>query len=65
MALVVKNVPDNAGDIRDVGSGSGLGRYPRGRHGHPLQYICLENIKDRRAWQATARVAESDLIKAT
>ena len=30
MALVVKNLPANAGDVRDVGSIPGLGRYPRG-----------------------------------
>ena len=36
---MVKNPPDNAGDIRDVGSIPGLGRSPGGRHGNPL----LEN----------------------
>ena len=43
MALVVKNLPANAGDVRDVGSISGLGRCRGGRHGNPLQYSCLEN----------------------
>ena len=43
MTLVVKNPPANAGDIRDAGSILGLGRWPRGRHGNPLQYFCLEN----------------------
>ena len=37
MALVVKNLPANAGDIGDVGSIPGEG------HGNPLQYSCLEN----------------------
>ena len=32
-----------AGDIRDAGSIPGLGRFPRGGHGNPLQYFCLEN----------------------
>ena len=47
VALVVKNPPAKAGDIRDVGSVPGLGRSPGGGHGNPLQYSCLENPKDR------------------
>ena len=39
----------NAGD---PGSIPGLGRSPRGGNGYPLQYSCLENPMDRRAWQA-------------
>ena len=59
-ALVVKNLPANAGDVRDVGLIPGLGRYPR-EHGNPLQYSCLENPMDRGAWWATVHgVAESD-----
>ena len=27
----------------DLGSISGLGRFPRGGHSNPLQYSCLEN----------------------
>ena len=50
--LVVKNLPANAGDIRDTGSILGLGRSPRGGPGHPLQYSCLENPMDRGAWRA-------------
>ena len=42
VAPVVKNLPANAGDIRDKGSIPGLGRSPGG-HGNPLQYSCLEN----------------------
>ena len=60
MALVVKNLHANAGDIRDVGSIPELGRSPGGGHGNPLQYSCLENPMDRGAWRATAhRVAKS------
>ena len=60
MALVVKNLPANAGDKRDVGSISGLGRSPGEGHGNPLQYSCLENPMDREAWWATDhRVAKS------
>ena len=51
--LVVKNLPVNAGDIRDTGSILGLGRSPGGGHGNPLQYSCLKNCMDRGAWQAT------------
>ena len=60
MALVVKNLPANAGDIRDLGSIPGSGRSPGGGHGNPLQYSCLENPKDRGAWRATVhRFAKS------
>ena len=60
MALVVKNPPANAGDVRDTGSIPGLGRSSRRGHGNPLQYSCLENPMDIRAWQATVhRVAKS------
>ena len=48
-ALVVKNPPANAGDIRDVGSIPGLRRSPGGGHGNPCQYSCLENFMERGA----------------
>ena len=51
--LVIKNLPANAGDRRDMGSIPGLGRSPGGGYGNPLQNSCLENPKDRGAWQAT------------
>ena len=53
VAPVVKNLPDNAEDIRDMGSIPGSGRSPAGGHGNPLQYSCLENPMDRGAWRAT------------
>ena len=54
VALVVKNLPANAGDARDTGcSIPGLGRSPREGHSHPLQYSCLENPMDRGVQQAT------------
>ena len=60
VALVVKNLPANAGDVRDGGSIPGLGRSPGGWHGYPLQYSCLENPIDRGAWWATVHgVAKS------
>ena len=43
MALVVKNLPANAGDIRDTGLILRSRRYPGEGHGNPLQYSCLEN----------------------
>ena len=46
MALVVKNSPASAGDIRDVNLTPGLGRFPGGGHGNPLQYYCLETPMD-------------------
>ena len=60
MALVVKNLPANAGDTRDVGSVLRSGKSPGGGNGNPLQYSCLENSMDRGAWWATAHgVAKS------
>ena len=52
MALVIKNMAANAGDLREVGLIPGLGRSPGGGHGDPLQYSCLENSMDGGAWQA-------------
>ena len=46
MVLVVKNLPANAGDIRDTGSIPRLGISPGGGHGNPLQYSFLENPMD-------------------
>ena len=44
------NQPANAGDM---GSILGSGESPREGNGNPLQYSCLGNPMDRRAWQAT------------
>ena len=46
----VKNLPANSGDTDLI---PGLGRYPGGGNGNPLQYSCLENSMDRGAWWAT------------
>ena len=53
VVLVVKNLPANAGDIRDTGFIPGSGRYPGGGHSNPLQYSCLKNTMDRGAWWDT------------
>ena len=61
---VVKNPPGKAGDLRDGDSISGLGRSSGEGCGNPLQYSCLENSMDRRAWWATVhRVSKSDTMK--
>ena len=52
MALVVKTLPANTGDVRDAGSIPGSGRSPGGEHGNLLHYSCLENPTDRGAWRA-------------
>ena len=49
MALVVKNLPASAGDIRDMGLSLWSGRSPAGGHGNPLQYSCLENSHGQRS----------------
>ena len=60
MALVVKNMPANAGDIRDASSVPGLERSSGGGHENPLQYSCLENHMDRGVWWATVhRITKS------
>ena len=51
--LLVKNLPFNAGDDKDMGSIPGSGRSPGGGHGNPLEYSCLKNPMDRGAWRAT------------
>ena len=55
MLLVVEKMPANAGDIRDAGLISVLGRSPGGGNDNPLQYSCLETSMDRGAWRATVR----------
>ena len=57
MVLVVKNPP---ADARDVGSIPGPVRFPGGGNGNLLEYSCLENRMDIRAWQVIVhRVTKS------
>ena len=57
---MVKNLPANAGDVRDTGSIPGLGRSSGEGHGNLLQYSCLQTSMDRGAWRATVhRVTKS------
>ena len=58
--IVVKNLPENAGDRRNVDSVPGLGRSPGGGHGNPLQYSCLENsMRWGAQWATVHRVTKS------
>ena len=60
VVLVVKNLPANAGAIRDAGLIPGSGRSFGVWNGNLPQYSCLENLMDRGAWRATEhRVAKS------
>ena len=60
MALVVKNLTANAGDVRDMSSIPGLGRSPGGGNDNPFQYSCLEEPMDRGAsWATVHRVTKS------
>ena len=59
VALVVKNLPASAGDIRDTVSVPGSRSHGVG-HSNPFQYSCLENPMDKGAWRATVhRFAKS------
>ena len=64
VALVVKNPPPNAGDIRDSGSIPGSGKSPGGGHANLFQYSCLGNPMDTEAWRAMGHpVAKGRLRK--
>ena len=62
MTPVEKNLPANAGDIRDMGSIPWSGSSPGIGNGNPLPYFCLEKSMDRGDWEATAHgvAKESD-----
>ena len=63
---VAKNLPANAGNARDEGSIPGLGRSLGEGNDNPLQYSCLKNAIDRRAWRVTVQeVAELDTTEYT
>ena len=48
---MLKNPPANAGDTGNADAIPGSGRSPAGGHGNPLQYSCLGNSTNRRAWR--------------
>ena len=49
--VVVKNLPTNAGDVKDEDSVPGSERSPGGENDNPPQNSCLESSMDRGAWQ--------------
>ena len=53
VALVAKNPPVNAGDLRDIGWIPGSGRSHGEGNGNPLQHSCLENPRGLGALWAT------------
>ena len=56
---VVKNLPADAGDARDVSSIPGFGRSPGEGNGFPMQYSCLENSMDRGDWWAIVQALDT------
>ena len=60
VSLVAQMVKEAACNVGDLGSIPGLGRFPGGGNGSPLQYSCLENPHGQRRLEATVHgVAES------
>ena len=49
MKLAGSDSKESACNAGDLGSILGLGRYPEGGHGNPLQYSCLENPHGQRS----------------
>ena len=61
---LVKNLPANAGDTRDLGLIPGLGRSLEVENGNPFQYSCLGNSMDRGAcWATVHGIAELDMTE--
>ena len=60
MALVAKNPPANAGNVRNLGSVLESGRSPGEGHGNPLSILAWRIPMDRGTWRSTLhRVAKS------
>ena len=59
---MIKNLPANAGDVRDSGSIPGLGTFPGEGNDNPLQYSCLENSMDKGAMDNPWGHKELDFI---
>ena len=66
VVLVAKNLPANAGDIRDIGSNPGLGRSPRG-HDNPRPLFLPGDPHGQRSLVGYSPWGhkESDMTKAT
>ena len=65
--LVIKNLPDNAGNIRDMGSILESGRTPGEGNGNPFHYCYLENPHGQRslAGYSPQGHTESDMNETT
>ena len=61
VALVVKNMPANAGNAGDAGLIPGLGRPLREGNSDPLEYSFLGNPMDRGVWWATVQGVAEEL----
>ena len=59
VALVVKNLPDSARDIKDMGSIPGLGGSLGVGQGNPLQYSCLDSMDRGDSQDTVQRVTKS------
>ena len=60
MELVVKNLPANSGEVRNLSLIPGSGRFPGEGDGNPFQYSCLENPMDRGTqWAMVHKVTKS------
>ena len=63
---MVKNLPANAGNARELGLIPKLGRSLGGGNSNPLQYSCVQNSIDTGGWRATVHgVAESNVTEHT
>ena len=57
---VLKNLPANARDVRDMGLIPGSGRFPGEGNGDPLQNSCLGNPMDRGVrWAKSMRLQKN------
>ena len=61
MVLVVTNLPDDAGDIRDASSIPGSGISPGRGHGNSLKYSCLENLVERAGYNPRVAKGQTQL----
>ena len=59
VALVVKNLSTEAGDIRNASSVPGSGGSPGGGHGNPLQYSCLENPQGQKEFHGIPKKSDT------
>ena len=58
---MIKNLPANTGDSRDVGLTLGSGRSPGVGNGNLLQYSCLGNSMNRRRLEGYSPWSQKEL----